>query len=198
MEDKLIHIDGPIYIVLDNNDTPYFDRQAHQLSPEWLEEYFSALAELTIQLPGLIKIHSPWALSIHAKLGNEWISDGFYGCANLTDDHKAILRRFIDCAIDVTPDTRYEEMLWESSESHLGQFAIAWLAENNLSDVRRFIRYMEACDLDHEVGHGAQFEAIVKAHGWTPETVALWVARNVHAPANMGAKLAGTRLKATL
>jgi len=177
MEEKLIHIAGPIYVSKDS-DSPYFDSDTKQLSPQWIETFFAGLDVLSERLPELIKPLKTSQFSIHAKFEGGWISDGFFDSVPLSESNFEAIRRFVDAAIASAPYTLYEEMAWATDESHLGQYAAGLLGVTNVKDVSRFIRYMEVCDLDHEVDHGSQFEQVVMAHGWTPETIAVWVARN--------------------
>lgn len=173
MDDQYIHIAGPVYITHSRDEAEY-NPGKDQLSDEWFAEFFSGLDVLSARLPEIMKDFSEYRLDLRLRLGDGWISDGFFFNGMLPEFGRDSIRRFVD-AVTVAQGA---ETIWATDESNLAQYAAHYLGHSSVEDVTRFVRYMESCDLDHEVDHGWQMMNVVKSHGWTPETVALWVARN--------------------
>ena len=67
--------------------------------------------------------------------------------------------------------------LWSDDEHHLGDAVAAHVAERSRAEIPAFVRFLESNDLDHEVEQHRHIERVVRAHGWCPQTMALWVAR---------------------
>lgn len=170
------HISGPVYLSHDRDHQCSFDSKSETLSAEWFASLFDGLDVLSEELAARIAATSEYRTDIRLAVGDRFISDAFFydRAFAIPESGRDAIRRFVDA---VTAVALEHDTIWATDESNLGQPESLYLALTNTEDVPRYIRYLESCDLDHEVDHGFEICSVVREHGWTPETVALWVAR---------------------
>ncbi len=174
MANEPTHIAGPVYLTHDQSADD-FDA-ATVLEVEWLAEVGVALDVLSSRLSEIIGASSEYRTDVRFKYGELLINDSFFAAPGVipSEFDREPWRRFVDA---VSAAAHEHGEIWATDESNLAQPIAHYLAVTSVDDVTRFIRYMEGCDLDHEVDHGHEICSVVATHGWTPETVALWVAR---------------------
>jgi hypothetical protein len=183
---ELLAIHGPVHLrVSRRGDGVAYrgDDDGARLDAAWwaaVEEGLAALADalpaLASRLHDALRADGATRIALRLRLGDGWIGAGvFEDDARIPARLRPALRRWVDAAIALAGPLR--RMPWETAESHLAQSEAAWLARTDPADVPRLVRFMERCDLDHEVDHGEDMRRAVLAHGWCPETLALWVAR---------------------
>lgn len=183
---ELLAIQGPVHLRVSHRRDGiayHADDDGARLDAAWwtavadgLEALAEALPALAPRLQAALRAQGATRIALRLRLGEGWIGAGvFADDARIPARVRPALRRWVDAATALAGVLR--GMPWETDESHLAQSEAAWLARTDPADVPRLVRYMERCDLDHEVDHGEDMRAAVLAHGWRAETLALWVAR---------------------
>ncbi len=183
---ELLAVQGPVHLRVSHRGDGvayHADEDGARLDATWWAAVDAGLAGLADALPALaprlqdaLRANGATRIALRLRLGDGWIGAGvFEDFARIPDHARPALRRWVDAAIALAASLR--GMPWETAESHLAQSEAAWLARTDPADVPRLVRYMERCDLDHEVDHGEAMRRAVLAHGWRAETLALWVAR---------------------
>ncbi len=79
--------------------------------------------------------------------------------------------------INTAAKGRYNNRIWEDSETPLGNGAILNFVEKNIRYIDTYIDFLRTCDLDHEVSQWGDIDTIVKKYGFNEETVKLGIAR---------------------
>jgi len=68
---------------------------------------------------------------------------------------------------------------WADEETPTGAAGASSLALLDRRWLPAYLQYLRECDLDHEVHQAGELDAIVQAHGWNSDTLALAAARLV-------------------
>lgn len=187
MTEKYTLLNKPIYFYESLDDNYNVESIGEDFDKEWVFNLYASLDKSCDKLLSLIKNSSLSFLDIRIKKDDKWydlnsfLSLQFEGIENIMISS---LRKYIECCIEGSK--LRNETIWSSSESNMGQCEICWLACRDVNDVYLFIRYLECCDLGHEVDHMGDITDILTAHDWTNETVALWAARIGHCRGQWG------------
>jgi len=179
MKEEYFHITGSVYFYANNHGEFVDTDSADTFDEKWLVDVFEALDMASTQLSNLVKENSGAFMDIRLSKDGQWFGlfdlMGNVGIRPIVEKNIASLRKYVEACIKASGDNDTE--IWCDYETNLGQSEAAWLACQSIEDVPLFIRLLESCDLDHEVDHAGDICDVVNAHGWTNETMALWVAR---------------------
>ena len=167
-----IHIQGPLYMDPEARDMGLDIPDT--LPREWLMSATDALNALSTDIPTWrARTKNPCRLSLRFQLNESFVDETIFDHDALPDDAESPLADFVDAVTKANADGA----LWSDSENHLAGDIAARLAERSTDHILRFVRFLESNDLDHEVSQAWHIERVIQAHGWRPETMALWVAR---------------------
>jgi len=166
-----IHIHGPLYMDPEARDIQ--PKIPDTLDEQWVKSALDALGVLATDLSGWsARAKYRGQLSLRIQMGDTFVDDRVFD-RDLPEFAEAPLAAFVDAVAKANGSGE----LWSDSENHLAGDIATRLAERSIDRVLPFVRFLESNDLDHEVSQGWHIERVIQAHGWTPETMALWVAR---------------------
>ncbi len=170
--EHFIHIHGPMYMDPEANDI--LSKTPDSLNGEWIKSALEALSVLATDLSGwTARAKYRGQLALRIQMGDTFVNDRVFDHDSLPEFAESPLASFVDAVAKANGSGE----LWSDSENHLGGDIATRLAERSLHRVLSFVRFLESNDLDHEVSQGWHISRVIQAHGWTPETMALWVAR---------------------
>lgn len=109
-------------------------------------------------------------LDVLLKNNDAW--ESLYSCG-LKLFNPSVIRNFIEACIESSK--AIDDVIWSDNESNLGQNEVTWLACRYEEDIALFVHFMECCDVEHIIS--GDFVDVYNAHGWTNETMLMWIAR---------------------
>jgi hypothetical protein len=174
MPEDYLRIHGPLY--LDANAEEIGFDPPDQFDSEWLNAALEALAVFAQDIPAWrARARHRSQVYLRFQFGDDFVDDRVFDHDALPSDPdtQAKLADFVDAV----SEANREHALWSDSENHLGGDIATRLAERSPEQIIRFIHFLESNDLNHEVSQSGEVMRVLKAHGWRPETLALWVAR---------------------
>jgi hypothetical protein len=169
----LVRVNGPVYIDPTAEEIGYDRPDAFDAA--WLDEALKGLAAFAADIPAWFEHARGNTLGVRIALGDDFVDVDVFDHDALPESANERLAEFVR---RVTEANRvHRTPLWSNSECHLGGAVAARLAMRSRAYISLFIEFLETNDLDHEVEQAEQIDRVVEAHGWCPETVALWVGR---------------------
>lgn len=170
---NLVPVCGPIFV--DPTAEEIANLAPDTFDEAWLDEALDGLATFAADISAWLEYAQGNTLGLRIALGGDFVDVDVFDNDALPE---AANERLADFVRRVTEASRtLGKALWSNSECHLGGAVAARLAMRSRTYVPLFIEFLETNDLDHEVEQAEQIERVIAAHGWCPETVALWVAR---------------------
>jgi|GEM_PF-2323833 len=169
--EHFVAIRPPLYL---DPQCEYVDFEARPLAEAWVADAVAALDEFSRDVPGWAgQSGEEHVVCLRFERGDALVSESALDHDSLPASALPALARFVAAVTSANQ----ESPLWSNDEHHLGDVLAARLAERSRAEVPTFVRFLESNDLDHEVEQHHHIERVVRAHGWCPQTLALWVAR---------------------
>lgn len=167
-----IHIHGLLYMDPEARDIGF--QMPDVLDEQWVQTAIDALTVFSRDIPGWsARAKYGGILSLRFQLSDGFVNERVFDHDSLPATAEEPLAAFVDAVTQANAD----RPLWGDSENHLAGDIAVRLAERSIDEVLRFVRFLESNDLDHEVSQAWHIARIIQAHGWRPQTLALWVAR---------------------
>lgn len=106
-----------------------------------------------------------------------------------------VLHGRIHALVRATAEGAGRRRPWADEETPTGAAGATALALQSRDWIPAYLDYLRECDLDHEVLQADELDAIVQAHGWNDDTIALVVARLTHCCGQHGEEQVGAWLE---